>query len=265
MYNDEYYKYIKYKNKYINLKQQAGALSKNKKKSLKSFFPDTILQNDDIYLAHFNENYDLFLKNEKVIEHFLRKKINFIKYIKDEINNDIKYIKLLEQIDISYKNFKITDITEINKLLENKINELIEIKNKINDLFNIKYIDNSNKNNIINILKLFNRDLYEKNNYNNIKSYYHIKFFDKNNDLDEKIKKDNEIYKIINFCDRNKNDSTKNEILYPNENILILNDISVAKPGIIVTKRIKISGELIGFYINDNNDSIILIKRTDND
>ena len=57
-------------------------------------------------MAHISENLNIFKNNEKVITYYLIKKINNIINIKNEINKDIQQRKILEQIEISYRNIK---------------------------------------------------------------------------------------------------------------------------------------------------------------
>ena len=237
-------KYLKYKKKYITLKQEAGALTYNKKKDYKDKFSELILYNDNIYSANITENPHLLQMNEKAIRHYLKKKIDIILYVKNEINKDNKHTRLLEQIDISYREIIDKDIKEINKILEDKIIDIEITMDNLHELFTINNIDDTNKNRIIHLLKLFNRDLIEKKNKTNITSYYDIKYYD-----EKKIEFSSENYSLKH--------------VYPQENILIFNNILVSKPGILRTKKVRISGIMIGFYINDDNDSIILFETTD--
>ena len=145
----EYYnKYLKYKQKYINLIQYGSAISKNKKKNLKDIFPIKLLEDNDVYLVHLSENPNIFLHNKKNIMHFLAKKIQEIEQIKNYIKEDNKKIYLLEKIDISNKDiinkqFSQKDIDNIINDLTKKIEKIIILKENINELL-INKNNNSN-------------------------------------------------------------------------------------------------------------------------
>jgi hypothetical protein len=266
----EYYnKYLKYKQKYINLIQYGTAISKNKKKNLKDIFPKKLLEDDNVYIVHLSENPNIFLYNKKNIIHFLAKKIQEIEQIKNNIKEDNKKIYLLEKIDIQYKTNidKHSSLNDIKNILEDltkkvdninifkeKIDELIINKSQNNpnlskqyntllDLFNIcdeieyikpqniNYSDmNLNRTDIIELIKLLNNNLLSYKVNDKYSSYYDNKYSDNP-------------YRT-----------------FPKEYDITFNDVFVAKPGTFKTNRIYISGKLVGFYINDE-DSIILLKK----
>lgn len=268
---DYYNKYLKYKQKYINLIQCGSAISKNKKKNLKDIFPKKLLEDDNVYLVHLSENPNIFLHNKKNIIHFLAKKVQEIEQIKNHIKEDNKKIYLLEKIDIQYKNIinkqssqnnikniledLIKKVDNIN-ILKEKIHELLINKSQNNpnlskqdntllDLFNIckdmeytkpqniNYSDmNLNRTDIIELLKLLNNNLLSYKVNDKYSSYYDNKYSDNP-------------YRT-----------------FPKENDITFDDVFVAKPGILKTNRIYISGKLVGFYINDE-DSIILLEKDD--
>ena len=275
----EYYnKYLKYKQKYINLIQYGNAISKNKKKTLEDIFPKKLLNDDDVYLVHLSENPNIFLHNKKNIMHFLAKKIQEIEQIKNYIQEDNKKIYLLEKIDISYRNiidkidkqFSQKDIANIINELTQKIEKINLLKEKIHELL---------------INKLHNKEQHNKNKSEQNKTL--LDLFDVCSELEykkpENIKYSDmilnrpdiiELLKLLNnnllshkvndkyfsYYDNKYSDNPYRT--FPKEHDIIFDDVFVAKPGTFKTNRVYISGKLIGFYINDE-DSILLLEKDD--
>ena len=269
-----YNKYLKYKQKYINLVQYGSAISKNKKKNLKDIFPKKLLEDDNVYLVHLSENPNIFLHNKKNIIHFLAKKIQEIEQIKNHILEDNKKIYLLEKIDISYRDI----IDKIDKQFSQKdniINDLTQkiikinlLKEKIHELLinksSSKEQNNKNKSEQNKtLLDLF--DICAKLEY---KKPENIKYSDmilnipdiiellkllNNNLLSHKVNN-----KYSSYYDNKYSDNPYKT--FPKEYDMIFDDVFVTKPGTFKTNRVYISGKLIGFYINDE-DSIILLEK----
>jgi hypothetical protein len=266
-----YNKYLKYKQKYIDLKQSGGLVSKNKKKILKNIFPKKIFEDNNIFLVHLSENSDIFTHNKKNIIYFLEKRIDEFENIIKNINNDNKKIYLLEKIDISYKDIvnkqiSQTDIKNILQELTKKIEKMNMFKEKLDVLIINKSQDNKNlsqKNSVL--LKLCDISdcdvpVYDKssnNDYSNIilnrEDIIELLKLLNNNLLIRKIDD-----KYNSYYDNKYDDNPYRT--FPKEQDIKFDNVFVAKPGTFKTNRIYISGKLMGFYICDG-DSIILLEK----